>query len=279
VLAYSIVTSKTAEPRRYMMFLHGILGTRANWRGIARRFVEGRPGWGAILVDLREHGDSLGFRGPHTVSAAAADVAALASSLELPIEGALGHSFGGKVVLRWLAARPTGLTEVWVVDSSPSAISGDRDGTATAAVLRTLGELPRQWPSKDAFIAALTEAGQPEPIAQWLAMNLRRTDDGGRTFGPDLGAIRDLVEDYGRTDLWNVIEALPEGNTLDLIIGGRSHAFSSADRERAEAIAERDPRVSVHVIADAGHWVHVDSPDTLVSLLTGHFAGVRPDGN
>ena len=32
-------------------------------------------------------------------------------------------------------------------------------------------------------------------------MNLRRTDDGARTFGPDLEAIRALIEDYARTDL------------------------------------------------------------------------------
>lgn len=59
MLAHGIVTSRSADPDRYMLFLHGILGTRANWRGIARRFVDARPGWGAVLVDLREHGESL----------------------------------------------------------------------------------------------------------------------------------------------------------------------------------------------------------------------------
>ena len=268
MLAYSIVTAQSADPTRAMLFTHGILGTRANWRGIARRFVEARPEWGAILVDLREHGDSLGLEGPHSLHAAAADLDELDRSLTIPVGGALGHSFGGKVVLEWLRARHGSLTETWLVDSSPSRSPANADATATAEVIRTLEALPRQWASREAFITAVVEAGQPPPVAQWLAMNLRRTEDGQRTFGPDLGVIRDLIEDYARTDRWDVVEALPEQCTLDVVIGGRSSVFSPSDRERIEQIAAQNPRISVHVVEQAGHWVHIDAADALVALLT-----------
>ncbi len=275
MLAHGIVTSKSADPERYMLFVHGILGTRANWRGIARRFVEARPQWGAILVDLREHGDSLGLPAPHTLRAAAADVTELERSLAMPIGGALGHSFGGKVILEWLRTRQGQSTEAWIVDSSPSPSAANRDTTATAEVIRTLEALPRQWASREAFIAAVVETGQPPPIAQWLAMNLRRTDDGGRAFGPDLRVIRNLIEDYARTDSWNLVEALPDECTLDLVIGGRSDVFSASDRARIQRIAGQDSRVSVHVIEQAGHWVHIDATDTLVTLLASP-PGPRP---
>ena len=268
MLAHGIETSRSADPDRYMLFLHGILGTRANWRGIARRFVEARPRWGAILVDLREHGDSLGLSGPHTVRAAAADLTELEGSLALPIGGALGHSFGGKVVLEWLRSRQGQLTEAWTIDSSPSPIGADRNTSATAEVIRTLEALPRQWASRDAFIGAMVEAGQPPPIAKWLAMNLRRTDRGERIFGPDLGVIRDLIDDYANADSWDVLEALPKGCTLDLVIGGRSEVFSASDRERVGQLANRNSNISVHVIERAGHWVHVDAADALLALLT-----------
>jgi dienelactone hydrolase len=42
VLAHSIVKPRSGEPEKYMLFLHGILGTRANWRGVARRVVDAR---------------------------------------------------------------------------------------------------------------------------------------------------------------------------------------------------------------------------------------------
>jgi len=268
VLAHSLVTAKAADPDRFMLFVHGILGTRANWRGIARRFVEARPGWGVVLVDLREHGDSLGLPAPHTVVAAAADLDELERALTVPIGGALGHSFGGKVVLEWLRLRRGESTEAWIIDSSPSAGTADRDTTAAAQVIRMLEHLPRRWASREAFMSAVVEAGQPRTIAQWLAMNLRRTDDGKRAFGPSLEIIRDLIEDYARTDSWDVLETLPESCTLGVVIGGRSDVFSASDRERVQRIASRNPRISVVVIEDAGHWVHLDGADELLALLT-----------
>ncbi|MGB8332375.1 MAG: alpha/beta hydrolase [Polyangiales bacterium] len=267
-MAHGIITSKSADPQRYMFFLHGILGTRANWQAIARRFVAARPTWGAVLVDLREHGDSLGLPGPHTLRSVAADLEELERSLAIAIGGALGHSFGGKVVLEWLRSREGKSTEAWIIDSSPSANTAFRDTTATAEVIRTLEALPRRWASREAFVAALLEAGQPEPIAQWLAMNLRRTEGGGRVFGPDLTVISELIEDYARTDSWGIVEMPPDGTRINLVIGGRSPVFTAADRRRAERIAARNSRVSVQIIEEAGHWVHIDAPDALVALLT-----------
>lgn len=268
MLAHTIVRPKSGEPERYMLFLHGILGTRANWRGIARRVIDVRAGWGAILVDLREHGDSVGASAPHTLRAAAEDIDELERSIALPIAGALGHSFGGKVVLEWLRNRGGRATEAWVVDASPSPNAAARESSATADVLRILQALPPRWPSRDAFVEAVTAAGQAEPIAQWLAMNLRRTDDGGRAFGPDLNAIQEMIGDYATTDSWDVVESLPSGTTLDFVIGGRSNVFSDSDRQRLHEISKRDSRVSLHLIEEAGHWVHVDTPDALVALLT-----------
>jgi len=270
VLAHSLVTAKSADPAKFMLFVHGILGNRANWRGIARRFVAARPDWGAVLVDLREHGDSLGLQAPHDLQAVTDDLAELERSLNLKIGGAIGHSFGGKVVLEWLRSRANRITEAWVIDASPSPSNSNADTSATAEVLRTLERLPRNWPSREAFVAALIDAGQPRGIAEWLAMNLRRTDDGARRFGPELSVIRDLIGDYARTDCWDIVEAPPSGCSLGVVIGAESTAFSRADCERAERIAERNPQVSVHLIEGAGHWVHVDAPDALLALLTAH---------
>ena len=204
---------------------------------------------------------------PHTVSAAADDIAELERSLGTPVGGAVGHSFGGKVVLEWLRSRRGVRTEAWTIDSSPSTSAADRDTTATAEVMRALEDLPRRWASREAFVAAIIGAGQPPPIAQWLAMNLRRTDDGERTFGPDLNVIRELLEDYARIDCWGVVDALPTGCTLDVVIGGRSEVFSPADRARIKRVAEHNSAISVHVLEGAGHWVHVDAPDALVALF------------
>ena len=189
-------------------------------------------------------------------------------ALDLPVGGALGHSFGGKVVLQWLGSRNGIATEAWVIDASPSPIELERERSATEEIIGKLEALPRTWESRDAFVHAVVDAGEPEPFARWLAMNLRPTADGGRAFGPDLAVIRALLEDYARTDLWHVVGALPARCSLGFVVGGRSLAFSAADRRRAAMIQQQDPRVFVQVIPDAGHWVHMDSPDALLALLT-----------
>ncbi len=268
MLAHSIVSPReSGAPERAMLFLHGILGTKANWRAIARRFVAARKGWCAVLVDLREHGESLGLAPPHTLAAAARDLSELERALAMPVGGALGHSFGGKVVLEWLRTRAGAPTEAWLIDSSPSVRGADQDATVAANVLRLLESLPRRWASREAFIEALVQAGQSESMGAWLAMNLRRMDDGGREIGPDLAVIRDLLADYARANCWDVVEELPADSSLDVVIGENSTVFPASDLARLETISQRKTNVSVHVVEGAGHWVHVDQPDALVALL------------
>src|SRR5262245_8884848 len=84
-------------PRGWLLLLHGILGSGANWRTIARRVVTARPELGAVLVDLRMHGRSQGAPPPHTIDTAAGDLVHLAA--ELSLAAVVGHSFGGKVAL------------------------------------------------------------------------------------------------------------------------------------------------------------------------------------
>src|SRR5690349_11504323 len=107
-----------------MLVLHGIYGQGGNWRTFARRLVERRPEWGCALVDLRMHGKSQGAPPPHSLAAAAADVAALAA--ELGARAIAGHSFGGKVTLAVLAGG-TRVDQAWVLDASPSARPGALD--------------------------------------------------------------------------------------------------------------------------------------------------------
>ena len=274
MLAHDIVKLETQSPSRYMIFLHGVLGTRANWRSIARSLIQEHPDWGAILVDLREHGESLSQGAPHTLRAAAADVVDLEQTLAFPVEGILGHSFGGKVALEWLALRDRG-AEVWLIDASPSASGAEAGSSHTAVVLQALEGLPKRWPTRQAFVSAVVETGQPEPIARWLAMNLARNEDGSQSFGPDLRAIRSLIEDYARTDAWPIIESPPAGSRIHVVIGGRSATFSPEDRLRIEALAKREPYLRVHVLESAGHWVHIDAREPLVALLTS-AAGAQP---
>jgi pimeloyl-ACP methyl ester carboxylesterase len=266
---HALVTAPDARPSRWMLVLHGILGSGGNFRSFARRLAVACPDWGFVLVDLRLHGQSQGAPGPHTLAAAADDLRRLVAQLALPVAGVLGHSFGGKVALAYAAAPGAPLAQVWVLDASPGT-RRDRAGQAEE-VLRLLRSLPQPLPSRERFLELVTAHGHPPAIAEWLAMNVRRADDGFR-LRLDLDALAALLDDYFAVDLWPVVERAAGARALHVVVAERSDALDAADRARLAALAARDPRVHVHTVAGAGHWVHVDAPDALFALVSAALA-------
>ena len=243
--------------------LHGIFGSLRNWRGMAQHMVRRHPDWRLVLVDLRNHGDSVGAPPPHTVAACADDLARLASQLGAPPELIIGHSFGGKVALAY--ARDHGPARTWVLDAVPglsAPVAGEVEG-----VLRALRAVPVPVPRRDAVAHALKAGGFSEAIAQWMTTNLRPEGE-GYLWRFDLDAIEEMLADYARVDFVPWLRATDA--EVHLVRGARR------DRWTPPALAELDglpPNVHLHVLPDAGHWVHVDNPMGLLDLLDEGFAG------
>lgn len=268
-LAKTFVTREGAPPpQRWVLFLHGILGTGANWRTFAKAWVEAKEGWGAVLVDLRMHGASQDIDPPHTVQAAAQDLVELSSGLAGRIDAVVGHSFGGKVALAYVDRRHGDLERAVILDSSPGTRLDHRGSETTLGVLQFL-EKVEPTASRNDFVRQAQEAGFNPGIAMWLAMNLERR---GERFivKLDLDAIHSLLEDYFRLDLWEVLERPPGRVHFDVVLGGRSRVFSEAERARIQVLAQQQPdRVSLYTIPDAGHWLHVDDPAAVTRILIG----------
>ncbi len=277
-LAVHAVTAPNATPERWIVFLHGILGSGANWRTFARQITAARPGWGALLVDLRLHGDSIDFQPPHTLESAARDVVeAIEARRGTSVHAVLGHSFGGKVgidVARQLGGSSLGgPSDLFVIDSTPGARPDYRGSSGVKEIVDLLMSLPDEFADRSAFTAHVEERGVTRPIAMWLAMNVRPLPNSTRwVFRIDVPAVRAMMEDYFHRDLWPVIEHPPVGQDgqpmkTHLIAGGRSEVLDASDRDRGRALSN----VTVDVIPEAGHWVHVDAPDALRELVLGYL--------
>jgi esterase len=262
-LHHERIVRSDASPSSWLVLAHGIYGTGANLRGVARKLHEARPDWGVVLVDLRLHGRSQGGDPPHTVQACAEDLAALVASLrEVGDVGAIaGHSFGGKVALAARAlVRPR---QTWVLDASPSARPDAlaRPGNTVADMLALMEQLPKTWARREDFVAEITARGHALSLGQWLAMNLVRAGD-SLVLQLDLAGMRALLESYYATDLW---EALADGGAgeVDVVIAERSNTLDAEDRAR---LAQMPSHVHAHGL-DAGHWLHVDAPGAVVDLF------------
>ena len=274
---FELLTREGGEPpTRWLLVLHGIFGSGKNWRTIARRLVDRRDRWGAALVDLRMHGASQGAPGPHTIAAAAADLAALDAVLAAdgkPVEAVMGHSLGGKVALRYAAERARPLSQVWVLDSDPSpkpdAMAGKGLG-AVVRVLEMLEALPAEYGDRKAFIEQVVTRGFDRALAQWLAMNLEQAGERLR-MRLDPAAMRSLLASFFSADAWPRVDSVAQRSELHFVLGGDSNAVSEASAQRL-----RTMRVIVHVIEAAGHWLHVDAPDALLDLLARELRAPQP---
>jgi pimeloyl-ACP methyl ester carboxylesterase len=266
---HSIVTGGDPAPACWMLVLHGIYGSGANWRTFARQLGARRPDWGLVLVDLRQHGQSQGAPGPHTVTAAARDLAALDTLLKEQgrvVRAVCGHSFGGKVALEYRAPAGSELAQTWVIDASPGArpeALSDPHNTV-ARVLAMLDELPGRFTDRDDFIRQVEDRGLARPLGQWLAMNLVR-QDGAYVSRLDLASMRALLTDYYGLDSWPALES--GAGEVHMVIAGKSSAVSPEDRARLDELGRASASVTVTYIPESGHWVHIEAPDALLDMV------------
>lgn len=270
-LSHEVLRPDGAPAAKSLVVLHGILGSGGNLRTLARQFLAARPGWQAVLVDLRAHGDSQGEDGrPDTLGSATLDVAELCAALPVPARAVVGHSFGGKVALG-LPGAHAGLEHVVALDSTPGTRVDARGSEATLKVLELLEAMRGPWASRDDFVKEVQSHHQPRFLGQWLAMNLEARD-GAFHLKLKLPRVRALLESYFEVDLWPALEAAAQGAPgprYHLVIGTRSLVFDHAERVQATHLeAEAHGRVTVDVL-DTGHWVHVDDPAGTLRVLLG----------
>lgn len=257
------VSRVDVDPERWLVFLHGIFGAGRNWATVARRLVRARPEWGVLLVDLRQHGASQGFPPPHTIAAAADDVARLIAASGLSVPGVLGHSFGGKVALQ-LAGSPggAGIETLWMIDSTPEA----RAPTGSAwEMLRAFTDLPGPFATREVGVAALQGKGVAEPTARWMATNLEE-GAGGYVWRIEPADMEALLRDFFAVDLWKTVENPPPNLDLHIVKAEESSVLGPEACRRIEDAGSRTGRVHLHRVP-GGHWVNADSPDALVGLL------------
>ena len=258
----------TGALKSWMLFTHGIYGMGRNWNAVARKVVAARPGTGAVMVDLREHGGSTGHAGPHTIEAAARDVIELIESLDAPVTALVGHSFGGKVML--MVARLLGEkapAEVWVVDSTPAPRPRGGSAWEMLGFLRSSSGVFR---TRAMAVTELALRGVDEGTAQWMSSNLARSSDGTYTWRIDFDVMEELLHSFFETDLWDVVDSPPGDSVLHFVKASESSTLDEDTLLRLR-VAGRDGRVRLHTVK-GGHWLNADNPDALVELMARELA-------
>ena len=266
VPAHTLVGDPAAP--KLALLLHGALGSGSSLRSLATKLSKLRPEYRFGLVDLRHHGESQGAPLPNTLESCAQDLAALIAELGQEPDVIAGHSFGGKTALMFSALFPGRTRQLWILDSNPGA----QEPTATNEVIRVIQAVrSTTTPAAERAVVVqeLTLQGLSTGTANWLATNLQRRPE-GYVWRFNLDAIYELMLDYFRVDLWPVLESGTADSDFRVVVAERSDRWAPENRARLQTmlqtVRERGT-VELHIVPNAGHWLHVDNPAFLLELM------------
>lgn len=272
VPSFTLVGEQSAP--KLALMLHGALGSGGNLRSLASKLGKLRPEYRFCLVDLRHHGESQGAPPPNTLAACAEDLTRLIAELGQEPDVIVGHSFGGKTTLMFSQLYPGRVRQLWILDSNPGAQEPTLDNEVMR-VIRAVRATTTPATDRAHVIAELQGLGLSSGIANWLATNLRR-DETGFTWRFNLDAIHELMLDYFRVDLWPVLESRASDSDFRVVVAEQSDRWAPENRLRLQRLVEgaheaENPSagaaVRLHVVPNAGHWLHVDNPAFLLELM------------
>lgn len=173
------------------------------------------------------------------------------------------------------------IVQVWMLDATPGEVRAGGDGEDhPQELIQALATMPGPITDRKQVVAALCAQGFSTPVAQWMTTNLRPASAGAGAPGahPSPGAalgapgggslewtfelegIAEMYRSYEDTDLWPMVESVPEGVRIEFLRAERSlHRWAHGDVQRigsAELRASAEGAgVRMHVLEDAGHWV------------------------
>lgn len=257
-----------AEARPVVM-LHGIRGYAQTFATLAGSL---NPHFRTIAYDQRGRGDSdWDPDRQYYADAYVRDLDAVVRQLRLPSFDLLGHSMGGIAAIVYAAANPERIRRLVVEDAGPGAFD---DSAGAKRIQRELMSAPTSFESWDAaveYMRQLRPSVTPAAREERLRNMLKQVEGGTWTWRYDHAGIADvrLNPDPDRVvDLWPHVEAI-ECPTL-VLRGGRSDYLA---RETVEAMTARNPNLQWREIADAGHYVHDDQPDSVARWVGAFLSG------
>jgi pimeloyl-ACP methyl ester carboxylesterase len=259
------------------VFFHGGGQTRHAW-GTTLDVLAGE-GWRAYSVDLRGHGESdWDPDGDYTLDAFAADVAAVATSLdgaELPV--LVGASLGGIASLAAIGESPTPIARALVlVDVAPRI---DRDGADRigAFMMQNIDGFESLEAVADSVAAYNPHRPRPSDLSG-LKKNVRQRADGRWVWhwDPAFMVGRGGSPDETRTSVIQPerLEAAAQTLTMPvLLVRGRMSDLLTDDGSRQ--FLEMVPHAGFVEVGGAGHMVAGDRNDLFNDAIVEFLRGVQ----
>lgn len=246
LLNYKITEPTVPKHPIPILLMHGLFGDMNNLGMIARGLEEYR----VIQIDARNHGDSF-HSDTMTYEAMAQDIIALLDALEIKKVILIGHSMGGKAVMKVTQFAPERVAELIMIDVAPVAYEERRHDEILAALKAvTASTAADRKEAADIMRHYIDE----EFVIQFLLKSFR---DGAWRFNVPV-----LDRDYDEVAGWRTIPTW-HGPALFIIGGDSPYVLKEYQAE----IQAQLPDATATVIAGTGHWVHAQKTDLVLKAI------------
>lgn len=250
--------------RSAVLFLHGFMGSEAEWAGITDALDHKLR---CVTVDLPGHGVSTGLPDAgYTIEGAAEAVLRVLDGLEIPRVPLAGYSMGGRLALYMALRHPDRCAGLFLESASPGLEGAEerarRQGEDEEKAIRLesgdFSGFLRDWYRQPLF-APLARDGDL----------LRRTIEGKLRNDPaELAKSLRGMGTGRQPSLWDELPNL-RVPTLS-IVGELDEKFVGISRR----MASLNPGIRLVVVPGVGHNVHAEAPGAYLSLLESFLASV-----
>jgi pimeloyl-ACP methyl ester carboxylesterase len=285
-----------------IVFVHGMLGSKKNWKSASKEFVKKHPNYRAVAVDLRAHGSSNNLAGDSSVLSCGLDLSSFLHQQGIPSSTTgnkdilCGHSFGGKVVLMYaklLCGEKRPLPKnIWIMDSLPGKYEeerlrhSDNKDRSVSQIISILRAMPRQFQSNQWAIDYLVTQGISKPIAQWLATSIvdntqhrsstaNISEDNNpmttsKAFSFNIDIIHDLFLDFCQLDMWHFLEDYSGESYIHFLQAGKNPLWSPHILDRFKALSKTNSKILLHTMPHVGHWMHAEDLHGVLNMIERH---------
>jgi len=251
--------------KKTIIIVHGLYGASDNWLSVAGELEKD---FHVILIDQRNHGKSPHSQ-EHTYQAMAEDLHELMKKLKIDKATLMGHSMGGKTVMRFCLDYPEMIEKMIVVDIAPKSYGSFSNYAEVTAdhgkIIEALSSVdPTQYENRQDIDKLLKEIFPQKRLRGFLMKNLKRTKDGHYEWQLNLKALKDNLQDVmdGFSDL-----TPPSGKKMPETIFIRGEKSPYIHEDDSLSINKFFPGSQIVNIPGAGHWVHAEQHDLFLKTV------------
>ena len=253
--------------RPKLVFLHGLMGSGANWRKIVPAFSADHC---VLTFDQRGHGWSFKPKMGYSPEDYSLDLKLILDELKWSKVRLVGHSMGGRNALHFAQKYPQLLQALVIEDIGPEG-----NKKAMQKTLDLIEMVPVPFASKNAakeyltgpFVEKLGGGEKAMTLGQYFYTNIEARSDGTADWRFSKVAVIDSLMKGHFQPRWDAVRDLKIPTLF--IRGDRSEDFPKEEFDRTLQI---NPQVQGVEIANSGHWVHFDQPEAFISALKNFFS-------